>query len=899
MRILSNNWESVVEEHSRLQAPFFFKIKFNAPSRFKERTKQNQSKNAAHAEYIATRPGVENAEAELSREKEQAFEERVYNTIVGKEGVSPAAPDGHAQYIHERPRSFGLFSTSDAKPDLRQVQNELLEHRGVVWRMVLSLTEEDAKRLDFVDRKSWEVALRASMPDAAAAMGIGETNLRWVAAFHQEQGHPHVHVIMWEDEPTRRRGRLNETERIEVRKKFMDVIYAEERTRLYQEKTVTRDLLREISKKELVNAVDFVRELRKLHLEVDFDLESVGAGKDRIPAKLQNKDAQAIAQKLTRLGEMMPDKGRIAYKLMPEPVKQAVDETTKWLLEHPAFYENLRRYYSAVEAMAKQYSFQDAKIQQAIEKARNDIEKRISQVVLRAAAEAKKDIYMIVDPQRAEAFIQKFAHAVGRPVDHLAEKVIEKVVTNLRDFGFNQHEQLRILSIWSTHAEIKQSIEQLKAIVDRVNSVPPSPDVSLEQAGQNIANVLKLSGESAERIAERLRLAGLQDGTVEKIMDEAVKIEKQTGAGFMNENQWQIFNRNMGTDAPYPWELKEHTIVVPDHLQEIKHAFATKPFLAHEGDSPGYIAYCMTVALKQMGTTPDERREIMYSFVRNAPDVGIERILDSIDQAETNYLRQGTWNRICASLGVELPYPWVTEEVMELDSKKYKEALEQFRATTHPLQDEELVKATAEQYAKYLRYEWTDVEAIRNEIIQWGERTGNLKQEHIEQLDLFKKRTDDLNVLARHFGITDPVQKTVADLTKVLVAAGLDSDAVGQLIRDWNVRSGANIEEDKLTKMISTAERGSREMLSWGRPPVISKGDFEKLCTNLGIQANYIWQRNGQQQESSINWAKQLWKSAWQAIDREQQRTHAQGELLKKQLQRQRELSAKREQGDD
>ncbi|MCE0553156.1 relaxase MobL [Bacillus thuringiensis] len=40
-------------------------------------------------------------------------------------------------------------------------------------------------------------------------MGITESNLKWIAAFHEEKGHPHVHLMMWEKETKRERGALS------------------------------------------------------------------------------------------------------------------------------------------------------------------------------------------------------------------------------------------------------------------------------------------------------------------------------------------------------------------------------------------------------------------------------------------------------------------------------------------------------------------------------------------------------------------------------------------------------------------------------------------------------------------------------------------------------------------
>ena len=128
---------------------------------------------------------------------------------------------------------------------------EIREHQGIVWRDVVSLHEDDAARLGHTTREAWQDALRSAMPGVAKAMMIREDNLRWVAAFHQKTGHPHCHISFWEQNPERSRGVITNDQRQDMRKAFMDVIYENERAKLYLEKNMIRDLLREMAGQEL------------------------------------------------------------------------------------------------------------------------------------------------------------------------------------------------------------------------------------------------------------------------------------------------------------------------------------------------------------------------------------------------------------------------------------------------------------------------------------------------------------------------------------------------------------------------------------------------------------------------------------------------------------------------
>lgn len=373
------NLDSLGSEHNRFQSPFIFKMSFYSPGA------KNQAKNAAHISYIGKRTGVD-----LGNELEDG-EKPVSEAVKELGDKGPGTAAGHVKYAHERPGSHGLFGAAGEKPELAAIQNELQEHKGVVWRSILSLKEEDAKLLDFDSRKSWETALRAAVPEAAAKMGIGESNLRWVAAFHQEQGHPHVHLVMWEKDPKRTKGKISEGERKDVKNVFMREIYAEERTRLTQEKTAMRDLIRDLSKGDTAKAVSLVEDVRKELKNVELDLKATGAGKTGIAPKAYPDELKAIAQGMDELSKLMPGRGRAALKFMPEEAKAKARQIAEQMMQQPDFKDSLNRYMKSAEDMTRLHTTNPDKIQAAKTKAYEDLRDRVANVVVRGAAQINKD----------------------------------------------------------------------------------------------------------------------------------------------------------------------------------------------------------------------------------------------------------------------------------------------------------------------------------------------------------------------------------------------------------------------------------------------------------------------------------------------------------------------------
>ena len=105
-------------------------------------------------------------------------------------------------YIAERPSvkklgKHGLFSQTDDKIDLDSVAEEISNHKGIVWRHVISLKREDAERLGYNNADKWKKQVRKNMIEIAKAHNIQPSDLQWYAAFHNTTHHPHIHLLVY------------------------------------------------------------------------------------------------------------------------------------------------------------------------------------------------------------------------------------------------------------------------------------------------------------------------------------------------------------------------------------------------------------------------------------------------------------------------------------------------------------------------------------------------------------------------------------------------------------------------------------------------------------------------------------------------------------------------------
>jgi hypothetical protein len=195
-----------------MHSPFFFKQSFYLP------TTTNQLKNAANIKYIATHPGADRGDLEPETPETERDPKEI--SLEQELGHAAGTAVGHVKYMSERPGSHGLFDEYGTA-NLGDAIREIRQHRGNVWRDIVSLHEDDAARLGHTTREAWEESLRLAMPGVAKAMMIREDNLRWVAAFHQKAGHPHCHISFWEQEPERSRGVITNDQRRDMRKAWM------------------------------------------------------------------------------------------------------------------------------------------------------------------------------------------------------------------------------------------------------------------------------------------------------------------------------------------------------------------------------------------------------------------------------------------------------------------------------------------------------------------------------------------------------------------------------------------------------------------------------------------------------------------------------------------------------
>ena len=247
---------------------------------------------------------------------------RYMKYIATRDGVEILNEDAegiYMRYIATRPRAekhegHGLFG-AETHVDLEKTMQELKSHEGNVWTIIYSLRREDAARLGYDNAESWRLTLLAHQNDFAEAMQIPLEHLRWYAAFHDEGEHPHIHMMLWSDDP--QYGFLRKDRLLHMQSVLTNTIYADELKEIYVQK--------DVAYKEVTEAARVV-----MHDLVD-RMESVADPPASIPKKLLE-----LALELRTVG------GKKQYGYLKKPLKDMVDSIVDELEKLP----EVAAYYS-------------------------------------------------------------------------------------------------------------------------------------------------------------------------------------------------------------------------------------------------------------------------------------------------------------------------------------------------------------------------------------------------------------------------------------------------------------------------------------------------------------------------------------------------------------------------
>lgn len=215
-----------------------------------------------------------------------------------------------------------------------------------VYRTIFSVDDETAKTHGFYDRAKRQDVITRKIDVVAKEMSIDRKDFCWTASMHCSKGHPHVHVMYWDNSSKVRQEFIPkdifEIKAERIRAEFGREIYREELAECRAE----QDELLKRARLELQALC------KEANLAEALNLKHVS------PLRLDKLEQQFAA-----LAISVPDRGSFKYSSLPAGYKVKVDAFLNEVLKISDFAKLLERYLKTTDQISALYGNGDEKVQ--------------------------------------------------------------------------------------------------------------------------------------------------------------------------------------------------------------------------------------------------------------------------------------------------------------------------------------------------------------------------------------------------------------------------------------------------------------------------------------------------------------------------------------------------------
>ena len=257
-----------------------------------------------------------------------------------------------------------------------------------LYRAVFSLNHEDALAKGYYDRDAWQKLVTAKADTIAKEMDIDRQSMVWVAAYHHVKGHPHIHVLYWDNSDKIRQEHIPE-ERFEImsehiraafnREIFRDEIRLLQKTGKEQLGAIRLDLQEEL---DIFSDIDMDQEQAELKEQLMALLSDMGRPEPLSLARVSLADKKEIGNLFESLIKALPQTGSLKYQYLDPEVKALVDDTTKRILSVRDFDTKLEAYLQTVEEISRQYGNGEKAVEHQRMAAMNEVQKQLGNELL-------------------------------------------------------------------------------------------------------------------------------------------------------------------------------------------------------------------------------------------------------------------------------------------------------------------------------------------------------------------------------------------------------------------------------------------------------------------------------------------------------------------------------------
>lgn len=263
----------------------------------------------------------------------------------------------------------GKFSDSYSTVEMQKYVRKISTPHRNVFHSVFSFTPESAAEAGLNTLDDWENWVKYHISDIANGMNMKIENIEYLAAVHLKEGQPHVHIIWWDKQ---QQVLINKVDPI-----VCDNIRIAAIKSTYHDQFVA-----------LHNNEDKL--IRKLRSDIaDYAASSLA----EIPSDVYSRK---IIAGIEHIHDIIPKKGRTAYKYMPAEVKKEIDILSHFIIDNnPDFrstYEEiceLRRLYNEM-LHSDETNYGKLQLATFMGKINNEIESSIGNAILKLIMKEQK-----------------------------------------------------------------------------------------------------------------------------------------------------------------------------------------------------------------------------------------------------------------------------------------------------------------------------------------------------------------------------------------------------------------------------------------------------------------------------------------------------------------------------
>ena len=155
---------------------------------------------------------------------------------------------------------FGTLNNNEnvyrmKKSDILAYIKDKVSSGAYVYKTVISLTGEDSEKYGYTTRDDWENLIRANIKIIADEYNIKLENLDWVASFHTEEEHPHIHLVFYDKSVTKRAKPYVQYDKIKQKLNYS--VYKKDIQPLLDEKNSIKKEIRDIFKNNIDEIVSY------------------------------------------------------------------------------------------------------------------------------------------------------------------------------------------------------------------------------------------------------------------------------------------------------------------------------------------------------------------------------------------------------------------------------------------------------------------------------------------------------------------------------------------------------------------------------------------------------------------------------------------------------------------